>query len=108
MECSQARDLQLCCLNAQRANLDSEIEIKFLSGEGARQGDGDSSDLAPVELDTTSGSKPADIDSMLALISVSGSAELQRRIRLLLCRKNKVIFSRQLCIISRLWCPLCQ
>jgi hypothetical protein len=34
VECSQARDLQVCYLNAQRANLDSEIEIEFLSGEG--------------------------------------------------------------------------
>ncbi len=57
----------------------------------SRQALADASDLAPVEIGTP-GSSSTDIDSMLMLISISGSANLQHRIRQL-CHEYSDIFS---------------
>jgi hypothetical protein len=85
----QARDRQVQYLNAQQAKLESEVEREFLSGSDAscssRQELTDASDLAPVEIGTP-GSSLTDIDSILMLVSISGSANLQHRIRQL-CRE---------------------
>ncbi len=87
--------MQVCFLNAQEAYLESEVEEEFLSGYKAsgnsNREDTDSTDLARVELDTP-GSNRADIDIMLSLISISGSADLKHCVRLLCCEYS-VIFS---------------
>ncbi len=102
----QARDRQVQYLNAQQARLESEVERDFLSGSNASYYGGheltDASDLAPVEIGNP-GSQPTDIDSMLMLISISGSANLQHRIRQL-CHEHSDIF-HPLSAIRRLWPP---
>ncbi len=103
----QARDRQVQYLNAQQARLESEVEREFLSGfTGAsslsRQALTDISDLAPVEISTPR-SSPSYIDSMLMLISISVSANLQHRIRQL-CHEYSDI-SRPLSGTHWLWCP---
>jgi hypothetical protein len=81
----QARDRQVQYRNAQQARLESEVERDFLSGSNASYYGGheltDASDFAPVAIGDP-GSQLTDIDSMLMLIiSISGSANLQHRIR---------------------------
>jgi hypothetical protein len=85
------RDKHVRYLNAQQAHLESEIEKEFLSGYHARQSYDDSSDLAPVEV-TNPGIQPVIIDEMLLLVSISGSTNLQQRLRSL-CREFSDIFS---------------
>ncbi len=104
----QARDRQVQYLNAQQARLESEVEREFLSGStGAsslsRQALTDASDLAPVKIGTP-GSSPSDIDSMLMIISISGSANLQHRIRQL-CHKYSD--NTPLSGTHRFWCSSC-
>ncbi len=89
--CSQARSKQVQYLNAQQAHLECEIEKEFLSGYHAKQNYDDLSDLAPVEV-TTPELQPIIVDEMLRLLSISGSANLQHRLRLL-CREFYDIFS---------------
>ncbi len=89
--CSQARSKQVKYLNAQQAHLECEIEKEFLSGYHAKQNYDDLSDVAPVEV-TTPESQPSIADEMLMLLSISGSANLQHRLRLL-CREFSDIFS---------------
>jgi hypothetical protein len=87
----QARDRQEQYLNAQQAYLESEVEKEFLSSFTSRQDDNDSSDLAPVEVTTPGLQLPANNNDMLMLISTSGSAGLQHRLRSLY-RKFSDIF----------------
>jgi hypothetical protein len=93
--CSQARNKQVQYLNAQQARLKCEIEKEFLSGYHTRQNCDDLSDLAPVEV-TNPELQPVIVDEMLMLLSISGSANLQHRLRSL-CRKFHDIFSSTIC-----------
>jgi hypothetical protein len=87
----QVRDRQFEYLNAQQGVLEDESDDEFWSNPHHRGHDlVEMSDLVPLRCDINA--RPVDIDETLMKISIAGSADLQRNIRLL-CNEYIDIFS---------------
>jgi hypothetical protein len=86
----QARDRQFEYLNAQQGVLEDESGDEFWSNPHGGRDLVEMSDLVPLRCDVNT--KPVDIDETLVQINITGSADLQRSIRLL-CNEYIDIFS---------------
>jgi hypothetical protein len=86
----QARDRQFEYLNAQQGVLEDESGDEFWSNPQSGHDLVEMSDLVPLRCDVNT--KPVDIDETLMQINITGTADLQRSIRLL-CNEYIDIFS---------------
>ncbi len=86
----QARDRKFKYLNAQQGVLEDESGDEFWSNPQGGRDLVEMSDLVPLRCDVKTTTK--DIDETLMQINITGTADLQRNIRLL-CKEYIDIFS---------------